>query len=151
MGSSQGREMMSNGCNANYRWQYFLDCKINERSPFRGMICSKPLFPYTTYHSNIEIVYSGQKSHLPSKSIRSQLSRYNLYSKIINYKFNHELVFIHLRYDTLESLLRSLRWKNKTKVQLYFCTLTKFGSLGVHNAMNNDRLKQVRIPLSAVK
>ena len=59
-----------------------------------------------------------------------------------------------MRYDTLQSIgwiLRSLRWKTKQKYKISFCTLNKFGSLGVHNAMHNNRLKPVRIPLSAVE
>ena len=39
--------------------------------------------------------------------------------------------------------------KVMTKVQHF--VLHKFGSLGAHNAMHNDRLKPVRIPLSTVK
>ena len=38
-----------------------------------------------------------------------------------------------------------------TRFCFYFCTLNKFGSLGEHNAMHNNRLKPVRIPLSAVE
>ena len=43
------------------------------------------------------------------------------------------------------------RKNKKQKYKMFVCTLNKFGSHGVHNAMYNHRLKPVRIPLSTVK
>ena len=51
----------------------------------------------------------------------------------------------------IEQILRSLLGETKLKYTIFVCTLNKFGSLGKHNARQNDRFKPVRIPLSAVK
>ena len=60
-----------------------------------------------------------------------------------------------MRHDALKSSRYLDRYGKKTKQKyrtpFFSFTLNKFGSLGKHNAMQNDRLKPVHIPLSAVK
>ena len=63
---------------------------------------------------------------------------YGLYSKIINYFEICFLLFETWRTGIGWILLRSLLVKNQTKVHvhIFVCTLKKFGTLGVHNAMH---------------
>ena len=77
----------------------------------------------------------------------------NLYSKIINIKFDQKFVFFHLRHHAeIELILRALRAENQTKVQhSYLHFDKKWQPERIYNAMHNDQLKPVGIPLSAVK
>ena len=61
----------------------------------------------------------------------------------VNKRFETLLTEVNKRFDII--------WGNQTKVHDFCLNFEKIGSLGEHNAMQNDRLKPVRIPLSAVK
>ena len=72
---------------------------------------------------------------------------HNPYLRIINHKFDQKFSFIWDMHTEISWILRTGGKPNKS-TRFFACTLKKIGSLGVHNAMHNNRLKPVRIPFN---